>query len=306
MRKSLLAVSLLLSLPAAAAAQPLIQSQEGIALQNEIEQLQAQVQQLQSGAQGNGGSALGSPSSPPPAAGGEGAPVAGGLVASLLAQVQQLQSQVQSLSGKVDELENQVKTQNAQMQKQYGDLYFRVTGNAPPGSAPPPASGAPGGAAPAATPSGASGSAPAQLAPPPPPAAIPPPAAPNDPKAQLHAALSAYGQHNYTQSAALAEALVKAHPQAAEAYRAQYLAAQSYAAAGHSQDAAIAYDNSYNMNRSGTYAAQSLLGLANALADIGANSEACSTLSSLNSQFPTPPAGMTARINAVSSKAHCQ
>ena len=58
--------------------------------------------------------------------------------------------------------------------------------------------------------------------------------------------------------------------------------------------------------RTGPYAPQSLLGLASSLAAIGANDEACSTLSSLNSQFPTPPAGLQPRIDAVSKKASCQ
>jgi len=322
MRKSLFTPALFLSasflapaaMPVVAWAQPMIQSQEGIALQNEIEQLQSQVQQLQSGAQNSGNSALGGGSAPPPApSSGDNTPVAGGVVASLLTQVQQLQSQVQTLNGEVDTLQNQMSQQNAQMQKQYGDLYFKVTGSAPPGTTPP---GAPG-AAPGATPGVAPGVGPqaGTLAVPgqpqtsaPPPVAPAPAAAPvpSDPKAQLHAALTAYQQGNYTTSAAMATALVKSNPQAPEAYRAQYLVAQSDAASGRSQDAAIAYDNTYNMNRTGTYAPQSLLGLASSLAGIGANDEACSTLSSLNSQFPTPPAGLQPRIDAVSKQANCQ
>ena len=296
---SVLFSSALLMLPAAALAQPLIQSQEGIALQNEIEQLQSQVQQLQSGSQNNGSSMLGGGSAPPPQSSGAGAPVAGGVVTSLLTQVQQLQSQVQALSGRVDELQNQVNQQNAQTQKEIGDLNFRVTGSATPGV--PATAGAAAGAA-----TGSSASQPQALTPPPAAPTAPAPAAvPNDPKSQLRAALDAYNKGNYTASASLASALVKSHPQAAEAYRAQYLAAQSYAASGNNQDAAIAFDNTYNMNRTGSYAPQSLLGLASSLAGIGANDEACSTLSSLNSQFPTPPAGMQPRIDAVSKKANC-
>jgi len=76
-------------LPICAAAQPLVQSQEGIALENQILQLQQQVQQLQAG--GNGGSALGnSQPAPAPSDNGGGAP--NSIVANLLTQVQQLQS----------------------------------------------------------------------------------------------------------------------------------------------------------------------------------------------------------------------
>lgn len=307
MRKSLFAPilfsSTLFLLPAAAGAQPMVQSQEGIALQNEIDQLQSQVQQLQSQAANNGGSALGGGSAPPPPQSSGGAPVAGGAVASLLTQVQQLQSQVQALNGKVDELENQVNQQNAQTQKQIGDLNFRVTGSATPGA---------GGATPPAPDGGAtpdqSSGQPQALTPPPAPSPVqaPAPVAAGDTKSQLHAALTAYGNKDYKSSAAMASSLVKNNSQAPEAYRAQYLVAQSYAAQGDNQDAAIAFDNTYNMNRAGTYAPQALLGLASSLSGIGANDEACSTLSSLNSQFPTPPAGMQPRIDAVSKKAGCQ
>jgi TolA-binding protein len=296
MRKSLLTSAVfstaLFLMPVAVWAQPMVQSQEGIALQNEIDQLQAQVQQLQGGSN-SGGSALGGGSAPPPApapSSGDGTPVAGGVVAGLLTQMQQLQSQVQALNGKVDELQNQVDTQNAQTQKQIGDLNFKVTGSATPGT--PPAPGM-------APPPGAPASGPQALTPPPAAPAVAPAATATmsgDPKSQLHAAVAAYGQKNYTTSAALAAALVKSSPQAPEAYRAQYLVVQSYSA----------YDNTYNMNRTGTYAPQSLLGLASSLASIGANDEACSTLSSLNSQFPTPPAGLQPRIDAVSKQASCK
>ncbi|HYP63034.1 MAG TPA: YbgF trimerization domain-containing protein [Acidocella sp.] len=294
-------------LPAAAWAQPMVQSQEGIALQNEIDQLQSQVQQLQSASQNNGGSALGGNAAPPPAqSSGGGAPVAGGMVANLLNQVQQLQSQVQQLSGQVDELQNQVNQQNAQTQKQIGDLNFRVTGSATPGGAPgtPPAGGAVPGQPQSLTPPSAAAPVPATPAPTPTPTTAP--VSSGDPKSQLHAALTAYQAHDYKTSASLASSLVKNSSQAPEAYRAQYLVAQSYSATGDNQDAAIAYDNTYNMNRTGAYAPQALLGLASSLAGIGANDEACSTLSSLNSQFPTPPAGMQPRIDAVSKKANCQ
>lgn len=309
MRKSLFAPilfsSTLFLLPAAAGAQPMVQSQEGIALQNEIDQLQSQVQQLQSQATNNGGSSLGGGSAPPPPQSSNGAPVAGGAVASLLTQVQQLQSQVQALNGKVDELENQMNQQNAQTQKQIGDLNFRVTGSATPGAGgtPPPA----GGAAPDQS-SGQSSGQPQALTPPPAPSPVqaPAPVATGDTKSQLHAALTAYGNKDYKTSAAMASSLVKNNSQAPEAYRAQYLVAQSYSAQGDNQDAAIAFDNTYNMNRAGTYAPQALLGLASSLSGIGANDEACSTLSSLNSQFPSPPAGMQPRIDAVSKKAGCQ
>jgi TolA-binding protein len=266
--------------------QQFIQSQEGIALQNEILQLQSQVQALQANG-GGGGSSLGG--APPPAAAPDSAPAGGGVVTSLLTQVQQLQAQVQELSGKVDTLQNQVNQQHDQMEKEIGDLNFKITG----GAAAPGAPGAPAAGGQLTPPPGA-GQPGATAAPPATPAAVP---------ATLHDAQAAYAAHNYAGAEAAARAVAaKGGP---GAYAAQYLVAESLAAEGKPQDAAIAYDDAYNKNHTGTYAAPSLLGLATALAAIHQDQAACSTLSSLNSQFPTPPAGMAARIEALSHRAHC-
>lgn len=284
----LLAASILA--PLGASAQPLVQSQEGIALQNEILQLQNQVQQLQSQG-GNGSSSLGGGSSaPPPSSGASGS---NSLVASLLTQVQQLQAQVQSLNGQVSELQHQVDTQNAQTQKDIGDLKFQMGNGGAAGAA---AAGA--GAAGAAAAGAQSSATPSA-----PPAA--PAAAPTDPKSALAAALAAYGSHDYTTAQQLAQGIVTKNKSAPQAYRAQYLVAQSLAAQGQPQQAAIAFDNTYNMNRTGTYAPRALLGLASSLADIHQNDAACDTISSLNSQFTSPSAGLQSDISAVSKRAHC-
>ncbi|MDE1896584.1 MAG: tetratricopeptide repeat protein [Rhodospirillales bacterium] len=274
-----------LLMPLAASAQPLIQSQEGIALQNEILQLQQQIQQLQTQGGGNGASSLGGNAAPPPnSASGN------SLVPTLLTQVQQLQAQVQTLNGEVSDLQHQVQTQNDQTQKEIGDLKFQMGGT--PAGAP--------GTAPGATPGPQAGTAPS-LAPPAPPAT-----APSDPKAALQAAIAAYGRHDYATAQKLAQGIVTNNKSAPQAYRAQYLVAQSYAAEGDSQSAAVAYYNSYNMNKNGTYAPHSMLGLASSLAAIHQDQEACETLASLNSQFTTPSAGMKSDIDAVSERAHCQ
>ncbi|HTQ69930.1 MAG TPA: hypothetical protein VMH92_00345 [Acidocella sp.] len=286
-RIPLLAATLLM--PLAASAQPLIQSQEGIALQNEILQMQQQLQQLQ-GQGGNGGSSLGGNAAPPPSSGGSGD---NSLVANLLNQVQQLQSQVQVLNGQVSQLQHQVDTQHDQTEKEIGDLKFQMTGGA---GAPAPGAGA---GAPSAPPAAA---APQTLAPAAPPLAA---AAPNDPKAALKAAIDAYGKHDYTTAASIAKGIVADNRSAPEAYRAQYLVAQAYAAKGDPQNAAINFDATYNMNRNGTYAPRALLGLASSLAAINQNEAACDTISSLNSQFTNPSAGMKSDIAAVSKRAHC-
>ncbi|MDE2319401.1 MAG: tetratricopeptide repeat protein [Rhodospirillales bacterium] len=269
-----------LLMPLGAYAQPLIQSQEGIALQNEILQLQQQIQQLQTQG-GNGASSLGG-SAPPPSTGG----AANSLVPTLLTQVQQLQAQVQSLNGQVSDLQHQVQTQHDQTEKELSDLKFQMSNGAAGGQA---AAGAP-----------QAGAAPS-LAPTPPPAMVP-----TDPKAALQAAIDAYGKHDYATAQKLAQGIVAGHKSAPQAYRAQYLEAQSFTAQGDPQSAAVAYYNTYNMNKNGTYAPRSMLGLASSLAAIHQDQEACETLASLNSQFTSPSPGMKTEIDAVSTRAHCQ
>jgi TolA-binding protein len=283
-------------LPLAAAAQPLVQSQEGIALENQILQLQNQVQQLQAaGGGGNAsGSALGDSSDNAPApASGSAAPSAD-IVGNLLNQVSQLQAQVQQLSGRIDTLQNQVDTQNAATQKAIGDLNFKVTGSATPGTAAP-------GSPPLPPPSGTL----QDLPPAAPTATAATPAALASSAAALHAAQAALAKQDYATAETNARAVLANTKSTAEGYKAQYILAQSLAGQNRPSDAAIAYDNAYNRDRTGPYAPGSLLGLANALTDIQQASAACDTLASLNSQFPTPPAGMGPSIQAAEKRANC-
>ncbi len=293
MRQNLLALAVFASiLPIGAAqGQPLVQSQEGIALENQILQLQSQVQQLQAGGGGNGGSALGGSAAPPPPPTSGAAAPSGGIVPSLLNQVNELQTQVQQLSGRVDTLQNQVDTQHAATEKEIADLKFQMTNGATPA--------APGATMPAApAPTASAPTAPAS-----PPA--PTPAVSGSPATMLHDGLAAYAKHDYATAAAAAKAIVSTAKSSPQAYRAQYLLGQSLSAEGKPQAAAIAYDDAYNLNRTGTWAPQSLYGLSSSLADIKQDQAACDTLSSLNSQFPTPPAGMKEKIDALSHRAHC-
>jgi TolA-binding protein len=305
MRQNLLALAFFsFMLPIGAAqGQTTVQSQEGIALENQILQLQQQMQQLQSGGGGNGGSSLGGQSAPPPES--SGAPSgAGSIVGSLLNQVNQLQSQVQQLSGEVDTLQNQVNTQHDATEKEIGDLKFQMSGGA--GGAPGAPAPAPNGGPQNLT-GGTLGTMPANQAPEKAPPEAPPPsqAVAGSPKDLLRAGQVAYARHEYATAEAAARQILSSANSSPEAYRAQYLLGLALSGEGKPQDAAIAYDNAYNRNRNGAYAPQSLLGLANSLAEIKQNEAACDTLSSLNSQFPTPPAGMQSRIDEVSHRAHC-
>ncbi|HUW80728.1 MAG TPA: tetratricopeptide repeat protein, partial [Acidocella sp.] len=265
MVKNLLALALFVSmLPIGAAqGQPLIQSQEGIALENQILQLQSQLQQFQAGGGNSGGSALGGGSSAP-APSNSGSTPNGSLVANLLNQVGQLQTQIQQLNGKVDTLQNQVDTQNAATEKAIGDLNFKLSNGASP------------------TAPGQSAGAPQMLAPAPPASTAPSasrttaaPALSGSPAAVLRAGQVAYDKHNYATAEAAARSVLANAKSSPEGYKAQYLLAQALAGGGKPQDAAIAYDDAYNRDRAGTLAPQSLLGLANSLADINQNEAAC-------------------------------
>lgn len=278
----------MLLVPLGASAQPLIQSQEGIALQNEILQLQQQVQQLQSqhGSSGGSSAVVGAATPAAPSANNP-------LLPTLLTQVQQLQSQVQTLNGQVSELQHQVTVQNAQTQQEIGDLKFQIANS--------PAAGSATATTPGAKPAASHARAPA-------PAPTPAPVAeaiPKDPRDALKMALQAYEQHDYRKAATIAQDIVTNHKTAAEAYRAQYLVAQSEASLGSAQNAAVAYYNTYSMNKTGTYAPRSLLGLASALADLKQNPQACETISSLNSQFTNQSPGMKRDVDRVAGLAHC-
>jgi TolA-binding protein len=299
MRKTIFVIAAVASwAPFTAYAQPLVQSQEGIALENQILQLQNQVQQLQaSGAGNSSGSALGNSAPPPsPTPSGSTPAPSSDIVASLLNQVSQLQAQVQQLSGRIDTLQNQVDTQNAATQKAIGDLNFKVTGGAgttgAPGAAPtPPAPSGPG--APLSLTAGTLGTTP------------PAPAASPSPATALQAAQAALAKRDYATAEANARTVLANARSSPEGYKAQYILAESLYGENRPQDAAIAFDDAYNRDRTGSNAPGALLGLANSLTDIQQSAAACDTLSSLNSQFPTPPPGMAPQIQAAEKRASC-
>ena len=299
MRQNSFAIAVFIAmLPLGAAAQPLVQSQEGIALENQILQLQNQMQQLQASSS-LGGSALASnlQSAPPPPSNTDtsGTAPSSDIVGNLLNQVSQLQAQMQQLSGRVDTLQNEVDTQHAATEKEIGDLNFKVNGGTPPlGGAP--SQGAPQNLA---SGTGTQGST-ATHSP-----LTEKPAAASSPKSAIAVAQAAFARHDYAVAETNARSVLGTSKSSPDGYKAQFILAQSLYGEGKPQEAAIAYDDAYNRNRSGSYAPGSLLGLANSLTDIQQQSAACDTLSSLNSQFPTPPAGMSSRIQAAEKRAKC-
>jgi TolA-binding protein len=262
-------------LPGLAVAQDdTVTSREGIALQdqilavqNQVQQLQAQVQQLQ--ANGGGGNAA-----PAPSTGGS----SGDLVTQLLQRVSTLEDEVRTLTGNLQQLQNQVDTQNAQINKQIGDITFQMQNGAGGGAA---GAGAGAGAGDAA----AGGGAPAS-----PPAAPAAPAvvAPTPEELMQRGVIALHAGH-YQESEGIAREILAKHRASPRAYDAQYLLAQSLQGQQRYQEAALAFDDAYNMNHRGSRAPNALLGLAMTLGAIDQKAAACDTLRTLHAQFPAPP-----------------
>lgn len=286
-------------------------SREGIALQNQIYQLQQEIETLrQQGPERGGGSSLGgySERQAPAAQGGPNE-----LVAQLLSRVTTLEDQVRDLRGRVDELENQTQQQTADLSKQLSDLKFQMQnggggGASPRGAEPSPSEPLP--------PAGNLGTLPAQ-----PPAAYRPdqtvsptgqaphpPALPvqRTPEVAIHAGYAALAQRNYQIAEASARDVLNNHRTSPSAYDAQFLLAQALTGEHQYSQAAIAYDDAYNRNRTGIHAAPALVGLASSLASINEKRAACETLVKLRAEFPQSASELRPQIAAVREHAGCQ
>jgi TolA-binding protein len=260
-----------------------VSSREGIALQdqilavqNQLQQLQAQVQQLQANGGGSGGNAA-----PPPSNGGGNSD----LTTQLLQRVSTLEDQVRTLTGNLQQLQNQVDTQNAQINKQIGDITFQMQNGAG-GSASGTATGAAASAPPPAQ-------APAQAV-----------AAPTPEELMQHGVIALHAGH-YQESEGIAREILAKHHASPRAYEAQYLLAQSLQGEQRYQEAALAFDDAYNMNHKGARAPNALLGLAMTLGSIDQKAAACDTLRTLHAQFPSPPHYLIAPITSEHHRLGC-
>jgi TolA-binding protein len=304
MRRTLLIAALPLTLAAISAAPikvahaQMVSSREGIALENQILALRQQVQQLQT-SQNNGNSALGSSQPASPETGN--AAGANALLPNLLQQVQTLQDQVQNLRGRVDTLEHEVATQHDEIKQQIGNLKFQLgqggatagRGGTPPGNAPnqapnqPERSGGP----------QTLGQMPVNP--------IDRPVASAHVVASIVAARHAMAARDYVTAEADAKAIIAKQGRGADHGAAEYTLGQALTGQRHYQQAALAYDDSYNGARSGPYASQSLLGLAGSLTAIHQDSAACDTLDSLTSQFSSPSPSLAGKVRSLRLRAHC-
>lgn len=278
-----------------------VESREGIALQNQILELQRQVQGLQ--AQGGRGSPTnlgGNYSGPPPSSS------SGDLVAQLLSRVGALEEQVRQLRGRVDELQNQADRQSADLAKKIDDLGFQMQN---PGSARPPNSGPP----PPRPLQPQTGSPPPgalSLAAPQPmqPQTPQPPPAPvrRTPEMSMQEGNAALARRDYTAAEQAAREVLINSRTSPRAYDAQFLLAQSLAGQRQFSQAAIAYDDTYNRSRRGGHAEDALLGLANSLAAINEKKAACDTLGKLRAEFPTPRPDLREGIASAAQRSGCR
>jgi len=262
-----------------------IESQEGIALRNQILQLRQEVEGLR--ARGGGGAA------PVPS----GRPVGGNeIVGQLLERVGNLEEETRRLRGRVDELDNRNRRLAADLQKLNEDMEFRLQRLEGGGAA------APAGRPPAVV-------APARperpIAPNVPPVAAPAGAAPRPPERALSEGQAALGRRDFPAAEAAAREALAARggPQQANA---QLLLGDALSGKRDWGNAAIAYNEAYTRARTAPRAPEALVGLATAFQGLGSRREACDTLADLRSNHPTIPAGLQERANAVRGRAQCR
>jgi TolA-binding protein len=259
-------------------------TRQDIAMQNQILELRHDLDSLrdQVAAGAGAGSA---PLQPPPS---DASPPANAtdVMPALLNRVSALEDQVRTLQGSLDEIRNTLQTQNADLTKQIGDLSFRV--QALEGGAPPaPSASLPPGTAPLAASS--------RLPPPPPPVG----------HATLQQGYAALARRDYPAAEAAARDVL-ATPRSPHAADAQFLLAQSLAGEHEYQPAALAYDDAYTRQRTGSHATDALIGLASSLAALGEKPAACATLDKLHAEFPSARPDIRASAAAVSRRAGCR
>ena len=187
---------------------------------------------------------------------------------------------MRTLRGRIDEVDNARQRQGDDLNKQIGDLGFRLNNGGGASAAPTASAAAPG------------------LPPP----APPPPAQPHrTPEIALAQGNAALLRHDYPAAEVAAREVIAAGhgPRLADG---QFLLAQSRFGRRDFQGAAVAYDDAYTRNPRGNRAPDSLLGLATSLTSINEKPAACETLNKLRAEFPQLRGDL--RPLAVSARQH--
>lgn len=250
-----------------------IESREGIALQNQIQELRRDIQALQRGG-GGGSSAL----APPVAA----VPVGAGqqeLLARLLERVSALETDLRLLRGRSDETQNALRELQATVEKNAADIDFRLQqveqggqrGAAPQrpaqqGSAPPPAQ--------------------QQAGLPRPPAAPPAPPAQRSQQQLLAAGTAALGRQDWAAAEREAGLFLSAYPRDARLGEAHQIRGESFYGRRDFAQAALAFDDAQR-RLTGNAQQDAQLRLGQSLGALNERAAACEVFARLASQHAT-------------------
>lgn len=255
-----------------------VTSREGIALQNQIQQLSQQLQQVQAsgGAVASGGNAAPSISKSD-----------GDLVAQLLQRVATLENENREMRGQLDQLTNQVQSQTATLSKQIGDMQFAAQNGGGGGGAA--AVSAP--AAAAALSGGDAGDA----------AAKPPTTA----LELLRSGQAALKGRDYATAQGNAEQALKLAKTANGKLESQFLLAQSLAGQKQYRNSAVAYYDAYNRSPKSPRAQEALLGVSASMLALGDKNSACEALKKLETEFPSPTPRVKTALTSFKGRASC-
>ncbi|MEQ8813154.1 MAG: tol-pal system protein YbgF [Thalassobaculum sp.] len=300
------AIASLLAVVTAFAAVPAVAQQDVSALVERVQRLERTVTDLQRSVYAGQTPPAGSLSGPVDA----GAQAA---LPNLLTKVQLLETQIRNLTGRVEELGYKLDRANTQIEKVQADTDLRLQaleGGAPSSSAPAPSSvPAPDqtlGSAPRAlgqlsqseaaqAGSGAPSPAPQQQA-----------ALTNGSvQQQYEDAFNMLVKHDYDRAEQAFTAFVKANPQDPLAGNAQYWLGETYYVRQRYQDAAVAFLEGYQKYPKSPKAADNLLKLGMALAQVGQKAEACTSFARLQREFPDAPTNIKRRLVQETDRLKC-
>lgn len=272
---ALLVLPLLAPVPAAAQ----MDSREGIALQNQILELR---RDLDSVRRGGGVAPMPAPS--------RGVPQE--LAQQLLARIGELEEQVRRMRGQLDVAENANRRLTEDVEKLRGDMDFRLQQLEGGGrtAAPRPPQGS------------------VAVQPPAPqqaPAASPPPTGPRTAERAIADGQAALGRRDYPAAEAAAREVLTGRP-GPRVQDANLLLGEALLARRQFQNAALAFNDAYNVNRRSSRAPEALLGLANSFQGFGARREACDTLDQLRSDYTQMSGALAQRVNESRRRAQCR
>ena len=115
---------------------------------------------------------------------------------------------------------------------------------------------------------------------------------------------AALGRHDYAAAEAAAREVL-GNGRSARAADAQYLLAQVLAGQRNYPQAAVAYDDAYRRSPTGPHAQEALLGMANALANLGSKPAACAALDKLQTEFLTQRGSVREAAAALRQREAC-